>query len=149
MVISPLITGHWSYMKRIAFCVLLIVIPLFSTTSDGQRFQQDPNEIGSCINISAQLPNLLNTRPIVGGVVSIWTLDEVKLVAKVTQQTVGGRKTRVRQSWGVLDLDGNPLAFDESTRTRQRGARTLMQRLVYTRGINPEGCFVVEQKDQP
>jgi len=137
-----------SLMKRIAFFGVPMLLLTFSTASLAQRFK-DPNEIGACINISGQLANLLNTRPVVGGVVSLWKLDEVQLVAKVTEQTIDGRKKRVRQSWAVLDLNGNPVAFDESTRSRQRGDRTLQQRLIYTRGTNPEGCFVVEQKDQP
>lgn len=133
-------------MKRIVYCGLLLLVPLFSAAGQGERSIKDPNEIGACVNITSKLA-VINTGPIVNGAVTVWTLDEVLLVAKVTEQRVGGRKTRTRTGWAIVDAGGNPIAFSEATRERPRANKRYFQRLVYTRGTNPEGCFVVEQRE--
>ena len=137
-------------MKRIIFLGMSVSCFFLSVVGQDDRgaAAKDPNQLGSCINVTSKLSNAMNTGAIVNGLVTLWTLDEVKLVARVKEQTVNGRKTRVRESWGVTDLAGNPVTFDESTRSRRRGDKTFFQRLIYTRGTNPEGCFVVEQKEQ-
>jgi hypothetical protein len=133
------------FMKRMVFLGLLIFCPCLSIVCQ-DRFVKDPNEIGACINTTSKLASV-NTGPIVNGGVTIWRLDEVLLVAKVVEQRVNGRKTRVRQGWAIVDNNGQPVPFSEATRTRPRGGKTFFQRLVYTRSTNPEGCFVVEQKE--
>ena len=135
-------------MKRILFLGFLLLCSGPAARPQERWDPKDPNRIGSCINISHKLSSALSTGSIVNGEITIWTLDEVRLVARVKEQIVNGRKTRVRTSWGVVDLAGNPVTFDENTRLRERGGKMLDQRLVYTRGTNPEGCFVVEQKER-
>ncbi|HUR98393.1 MAG TPA: hypothetical protein VMZ26_10050 [Pyrinomonadaceae bacterium] len=136
-------------MKQTIFLALLLSGFCISTAAQERTNSKDPDQLGSCINVSAKLAGVLNTGPIVNGEIIVWTLDEVKLMARVKEQTVNGRRTRVREVWNVADIAGNPVAFDESTRVRRRGDKSFFQRLVYTRGVNPEGCFVVEQKEQP
>ncbi len=130
-------------MKRLVFSGLLLLVPLLWLT--GQRDVKDPNQIGACINITTQLASRLNSKPIANGLVPIWTADEVKLMAVVSEQRVDGRKKRRIDGWRILDLGGAQVQSDESNRDRPRGGRTVRQRIVYTRGTNPEGCFVVEQ----
>ena len=132
-----------SSMKRLAFAGIVLLVPLFSAIA--QRDVKDPNQIGACINITTKLAVQLN-KPIVDGMVPIWTADEVRLMALVSEQRVDGRKKRRIDGWRILDLGGGVVASDESNRDRPRGGRTVRQRIVYTRGTNPEGCFVVEQK---
>lgn len=130
-------------MKRLAFAGILLLLSLLS--SFAQRDVKDPNQIGACINITTKLAASLNAKPIVDGMVPIWTADEVRLMAVVSEQRVDGRKKRRIDGWRVLDLGGGVMTSDESSRDRPRGGRTVRQRIVYTRGTNPEGCFVVEQ----
>jgi hypothetical protein len=136
-------------MKRIIFLAMLFSCSCLSIVAQERSNSKDPDQLGSCINVSTKLASVLNTGAIVNGGITVWTLDEVKLVARVKEQTVNGRKTRVKEGWAILDIAGNPVAFEENTRTRRRAEKSFFQRLIYTRGVNPEGCFVVEQKEQP
>lgn len=125
------------------FILLLLLLFCSCLSSYGQRITKDPNEIGACINVTKKLA-AINTGRIANGMVTIWTLDEVVLLAKV--EVRGGKRTRV--GWAVVDKAGNPVVFDTTTRTRPRQDKLFQQSLVYTRGTNPEGCFVVEEKQQ-
>jgi hypothetical protein len=136
-------------MKRIIFLGMLFSCSFFSVFPQERSNSKDPDQLGSCINVSTKLAGVLNSGAIVNGGITVWTLDEVKLIARVKEQTVNGRKTRIKEGWAVVDIAGNPVAFDENTRIRRRGEKSFFQRLIYTRGVNPEGCFVVEQKEQP
>lgn len=128
-------------MRIFTFTALLFFC--LCPSSYGQRITKDPNEIGACINVTKKLSNI-NSARIVNGSVTIWTLDEVVLLAKV--EVKSGKRTRV--GWAVVDKAGNPVAFDTTNRVRPRGDKLFQQSLVYTRGTNPEGCFVVDEKPQ-
>ena len=133
-------------MKRIGLIGSLLLVSCYATQAQGERSVKDPNEIGACVNITSKL-SVINTGPIVNGAVTVWTLDEVLLVAKVTEQRANGRTTRARTGWAIVDPAGNQIPFSEATRERPRANKRYFQRLIYTRGTNPEGCFVVEQKE--
>jgi hypothetical protein len=136
-------------MKRIIFLGMLLSCLCLSIAAQERSNSKDPDQLGSCINVSTKLASVLSTGAIVNGGITVWTLDEVKLVARVKEQTVSGRKTRLKEGWAIVDIAGNPVPSEENTRTRRRGEKSFFQRLIYTRGVNPEGCFVVEQKEQP
>ena len=130
-------------MKTIFLLLLLSCSSIALHGQDRSYVGKDPNAIGACINVTSKLA-AINSGPIKNDGVTIWTLDEVVLVAKVEMR--GGKRTRV--GWAIIDDAGNQVAFDTASRTRPRGNKVFDQTIVYTRGTNPEGCFVVEQRER-
>ncbi len=130
-------------MKKtiIQFLFLLLPLSAFEQVKE-QPFDKTPNEIRGCINITGSLNSILNARKITNGRMKIWTLEEIMLFADIKEVKNGTKTVRKITGWHLLDNQENEV--EGITTIRYRKNRE--QRIVYTKGTEPEGCFIVEQK---
>lgn len=130
-------------MKLILLSVLLITIPGLSAM--GQ--DRNPDKIKSCVDVSTTLYSKVNDRPIVNGWVSILDTRQIDLFARVSEMWSDGQRKRSVEGWRILDERGNEVPSKQFERRRALRGLTYIQKIVFTVGTNPDGCFVVERRN--